>query len=224
MNYSDRSGCKQCPEYCRIVGYGGDCGIMGGAGVLVDCGVQSCPDVCRVSNVTEIPVQEPPGVCQAYVPDLPCQGCPALCRRNNDVPEPNYKPQGPCPQSVCGRGQADSVTYCSDECRLPDAPDRMCEGCFDCPYDCLYYPAVRTDCSELCTDESLAGPVNVAPDDFIKKLPGATGAPDVMGLGALMVPSLVMPLFCIVITIAFVRSFSQILGGDIEIPGLGKII
>jgi hypothetical protein len=113
---------------------------------------------------------------------------------------------------------------CPDNCRLPDAPDQLCEGCFECPYDCTFYPAVRTDCSEVCTDEALAGPASIGPSDFIKKLPGAEGASDVKNLGAIMIPALVLPLFCIVIVIAFIRVFSPILGGDIEIPGLSRII
>jgi hypothetical protein len=100
----------------------------------------------------------------------------------------------------------------------------MCENCFNCELDCTYYPAVRTDCSTVCSDEALAGPVNIGPQDFIKKLPGAQGQLDVKNVGTLMVPALVMPLFCLVIVIAFIRVFSPVLGGDMEIPGLGRII
>jgi len=94
----------------------------------------------------------------------------------------------------------------------------------ECESDCLYYPAVRTNCAEVCTDEALAGPVNIGPADFFKKLPGAQGAVDVKNIGALMVPALVLPLFSIVIVISFIRVLSPVLGGDIEIPGIGRII
>ena len=116
------------------------------------------------------------------------------------------------------------MTGCSSQCLLPDPPKRLCSECFDCPLDCIYKPAVRTDCADICSDEALAGPVNIAPDDFIKSLPGAQGASDVRNVGILMIPALVLPLFCLVIVIAFIRIFSPTLGGDIEIPGLGRII
>jgi hypothetical protein len=76
----------------------------------------------------------------------------------------------------------------------------------------------------VCSDEALAGPLSIGPTDFIKKLPGAEGRPDARNVGMLMVPALVLPLFCIVIVVSFIRVFSPLLGGDIEIPGLSKII
>ena len=121
----------------------------------------------------------------------------------------------------------DPTKGCTDACRLPDPPEKVCEGCFDCDFDCTYYPAIRTDCSDICSDEALAGPVNVEPNDFIKKLPGAStsenGKP-AREIGVLYIPGVLLPLFCIVMVVAFVRILSPVLGGDIEIPGLGKII
>ena len=122
---------------------------------------------------------------------------------------------------------ADPTKGCTDSCRLDNPPEKACEGCFDCDYDCSFYPAIRTDCSEICSDEALAGPVNINPNDFIKSLPGAQTSEAGLGarnIGVLYIPAVVLPLFCIVIVIAFIRVLSPILGGDIEIPGLGRII
>lgn len=209
--YDERRGCRQCPENCRINGYEGDCGVGGADGERVDCTQSNlaCPSFCR----TNVPID---GVtCSGYTGDdtKACQGCPALCRRSPDV-----RPSGDCPP------ECDIGAGCTSDCMLPDPQVRQCDGCFDCPIDCTYYPAVRSDCSEVCSDEALAGPANIAPDDFFKALPGAQGAIDVKNVGVLMVPALVLPLFCIVIVVAFIRVFSPILGGDIEIPGLGRII
>ncbi len=211
--YNDRSICKQCPENCRIKGYEGDCGVFDNEGQkYVDCREVSCPDACKA----ELPPES--SVCEAEHPfGLPCEQCPALCRRIGDTPPG-------CPAGFCSDYNPETGLGCTLECRVEDAPDYICEGCFDCPLDCTYYPAVRTDCADICSDEALTGPVNIGPDDFIKKLPGAQGATDVKSIGVLMVPALVLPLFNIVIVIAFIRVFSPVLGGDIQIPGLSKII
>lgn len=210
--YRDTSGCKQCPENCRLrigsADYEGTCGFPGDPGELVDCsGAASvCPDSLRQSI-------SPSATCGGLSTDLslPCAECTALCRStSSDLPGP----------PSCDASCFDS---CPAACKTTPKTG-VCSGCMECPLDCLYFPAVRTDCSEVCSDEALAGPVNVGPDDFVKNLPGAIGATDVKNMGTLMVPALVMPLFCIVIVIAFIRVFSPLLGGDIEIPGLGRII
>jgi hypothetical protein len=76
----------------------------------------------------------------------------------------------------------------------------------------------------MCSDQALSGPLSIGPDDYYKKLPGAQGELDAKNVGVLLVPALVLPLFCIVIVISFIRVFSPVLGGDIEIPGLSRII
>jgi hypothetical protein len=229
--YTDASGCKQCPENCRIAGYAGQCGYSEAAGAprTVDCSPSECAAACRVPP---LPVPEPvvppptpaPSVdpdCGYYIAGDACHDCPLLCRRLGDKPQVKYCTLA---KDYCGLPNAKEGIGCPDNCKLPDAPRVLCESCFDCPLDCTYYPAIRTDCSDVCSDEALAGPVSIGPDDFLKKLPGAEGEPDVKNVGNLMVPGLVLPLFCIVIVVAFIRVFSPVLGGDIEIPGLGRII
>ena len=219
--YVDRTSCRQCPENCRIDGYYGDCGVIGNAdNQYVDCSEMNCPSACRVSIPVDPPPPVDPGaVCQAFIPSgLPCENCPAACRG-----DPSQRPAD-CPVDACGPYDSATGVGCTLECQFPAAPTEACGNCIECDLDCTYYPAVRTDCSEICSDEALAGPVNIAPDDFLKSLPGAKGASDVKNVGVLMVPALVLPLFCIVIVVAFIRVFSPILGGDMDIPGLGKII
>ncbi|VVB99918.1 Uncharacterised protein [uncultured archaeon] len=218
--YNDVSSCKQCPENCRVDGYSGTCGAGGAPGENVDCSATACPSVCR----TTIKVSTDPGglaICKAPAPDfgLACAGCPALCRRPNG----ELAPDPICSTPACGAYNPQTGLGCTDQCKLT-APSKLCTACFDCPNDCLYQPAVRTDCAEVCTNEDLAGPISIGQDDFIKKLPGAQGASDVKNAGTLMIPALVLPLFSIVITLAFIRVFSPLFGGDIEIPGLSRII
>lgn len=201
--YAEASNCKQCPENCRVGTYEGSCGLPDGS---ADCSMESCPLSCRAP----ILVEAPPSICQA--PSSlggTCNGCPAFCRRSD--------PPSGCPPEC-------NPSSCAESCQLPSAPQVVCEGCFDCAFDCTYYPAPRTDCSEVCTDEALAGPINIGPGDYAKKLPGAQGEVDVKNVGMLALPALVLPLFSIVIVVSFIRVFSPILGGDIEIPGLSRLI
>ncbi|MFA6490131.1 MAG: hypothetical protein WCT52_05645 [Candidatus Micrarchaeia archaeon] len=220
--YNDASNCQQCPENCRVRyddgtnAYTGSCGQTPDAADGVDCSLSACAMNCRAEIPTPSPPAALPSICQAA--DLSsgsCSNCPALCRRY-DISAPPETPY--CDQTYCSQEQ------CIDQCRLPDPPSKMCESCVECPTDCLYRPATRTDCTEYCSDEALAGPINVGPQDFIKKLPGAYGKEDAKGVGVLMLPALILPMFGLVMVIAFIRVLSPLLGGDIEIPGLGRII
>ena len=216
--YTSTANCAQCPENCRIkyadgTVYDGGCGVDDSNHIYTDCSAAACPSSCRMQ------VNSPPAYPQCIADSTSsaaCTGCSALCRINASI-----LPAGCSP--TCQQSNPFGAS-CPDSCKIPAPSTKVCEDCFNCEYDCIYQPAVRTDCSELCTDEALAGPTSTAPDDFVKKLPGATGEVDVRNAGVLMVPALVMPLFCIVIVIAFVRILSPLLGGDIEIPGLGRII
>ena len=233
--YAKRSACRQCPEQCRLetpvagsnpiiyTSYEGNCGVENnGDKQYVDCSEEACPSSCRAwMPVPKLPSNLPDFLlCQSFANPLPsgsCLDCPALCRRSSEALLNFDK----CPAEHC---MLDPLV-CSDACRMPDAPTAVCEGCFDCDLDCNYYPAIRTDCSEICSDEALAGPVDIAADDFIKRMPGAkTSYPNVRNIGVLFIPAVLLPLFCIVIVISFVRVLSPVLGGDIDIPGIGRLI
>lgn len=226
--YNIDQACSQCPEHCRLMDGSRplptDCGVIGRQGEFIDCSTLSCPEVCRVAEPSG-------GSCGAADPlTLQCEGCPALCRRDQEsAPDaatlPTDKPANICPTGTyCSESFTAYRNGCYSSCRLDNPPAETCEACYDCPLDCTFYPAVRTDCSEVCSDEALSAPLSIGPTDYIKKLPGAQGESDVKGVGALMVPALVLPLFCLVMVIAFVRILSHTLGGDIDIPGLGRII
>ncbi len=206
--YDERDSCKQCPENFRIVG-------LEVSTLSIDCTQSNCPDYCRTTIQKE--ADGGPATCKEYIPfELPYYGCPALCRRTQtNLP--------PTPYCTLNTYSTCNPAY-SGECTMPDAPAEICTGCFDCPLDCLYEPPVRTDCAEVCSEDALAGPISLSPDDFILKLPGAQGEIDVKNVGTFMIPALVLPLFSLVIVISFIRVLSPILGGDIDIPGLSRII
>ncbi|MCX6771994.1 MAG: hypothetical protein NTX79_08160 [Candidatus Micrarchaeota archaeon] len=218
--YDNREDCRQCPEQCRLKGYTGNCGVLGnGADQYVDCSESACPTSCRMAEPS--PSSTPPKAeCHPYPEDnsTACLNCPALCRRQSDIAISSCSLYSDC-------AVGDTPTSCIGDCLLDNPPKKACEGCLDCDYDCIYYPSIRTDCSDICSDEALAGPVNIEPNDFIKSLPGAkTAYVETKDIGVLYLPAVVLPLFCIVIVIAFIRILSPLLGGDIEIPGLGRII
>ncbi|MCX8197208.1 MAG: hypothetical protein N3G80_02745 [Candidatus Micrarchaeota archaeon] len=206
--YNQFDSCKQCPEHYRIKGFDF-------RNLQIDCSLSSCPDECRI----EIPKkngghQE----CREYISSsLPYFGCPMLCRRiKSDMPPSPY-----CNNPTC-LPPIEKTDL--NNCTFDPAPQRVCEGCFDCPYDCLFEPPVRTDCAELCSKEEMVEQ-RLSPGEFVSSFPGAaSGAVDVRNVGVLMMPALVLPLFSIVIVISFVRVLSSILGGDIDIPGLSRII
>jgi len=220
--YDVRGECRQCPEQCRVDSYEGACGAKDNDGYkYTDCSMEQCPLDCRIPQ--PLPSSVPPRIdCQPYPENSgqACLGCPALCRTNSNVLSVET-----CPDQC--QLSSDPNQGCTDICRMDEPPDKACEGCFNCNPDCSFYPAIRTDCSDICSDEALAGPVNIDPNDFVKSLPGASTSQDGLGaknVGLLYIPALLLPLFCIVIVVAFIRILSPILGGDIEIPGLGRII
>jgi hypothetical protein len=263
--FNDRTKCRQCPEYCRIIVngiiYEGDCGVIGNSvtdengnvvykNLFIDCSAENCPQACRV------PLENPPSSSSSckdsnIVIGKSCTGCNAFCRRSEYVglplacnpicrsdqycdtsqnppkcvpPSGELRLDGPCPSVFCG-APSTQTTGCMQSCILPDPPKSLCEGCIECPMDCLYEPAIRNDCSDVCSEEELAGPLNIGPSDFLKKMPGAAATMlDVKNIGQLMLPAVVLPLFGIVIVISFIRGLSSLLGGDIDIPGIGKII
>jgi len=210
--YNERSSCKQCPENFRLKDESGNPYEISNA--FVDCSAQNCPSACR----TGVKIDPIGGMCEPYANPGECHGCPAFCRLEGFGDDATGQEFAALCETYPG------CQECSASCRIESAPRRVCDACFDCSSDCLYKPATRTDCSEVCTDDDLSGTMTAGPADFAKKLPGAEGRSDVAGVGVLMLPALVLPLFCMVMTIAFIRVLSPLLGGDVEIPGLGRII
>lgn len=223
--YQERTECRQCPENCRIGDSENDCGISDNGGdnkLKVDCSADACPVQCRV----QVPLAPSgPTYCKAAIPpETPGFGCPALCRRYAGESNPQtIAGQNFCRSAGCQDYNPQTHVGITDLCRFPDAPETACSECFDCPIDCVYTPAVRTDCAEVCGDAT-AGAPDIDSASLYKSLPGGSGRTDVRNAGIFMLPALVLPLFNIVIIIAFIRVFSPTLGGDIEIPGLSRIL
>lgn len=137
--------------------------------------------------------------------------------------------------------------YCSDEeiakaatCPMPEDindPNAAYESCmYIVPTDlsncgkCLFADApftytvpVITDCNVLCGDEIVAPPPISASNFAQMSSEGMYGEEDIKSVSGFMLPAYLLPLFNILVTIMFIKTFSPLLGGDIEIPGLSKV-
>ncbi|MDD5022866.1 MAG: hypothetical protein PHU63_01730 [Candidatus ainarchaeum sp.] len=137
--------------------------------------------------------------------------------------------------------------YCSDEdiekaetCPIPadiNSPDAAYQSCiYISPKDtsncakCMfvddpftYTVPVIVDCPALCGEE-LSTPPSISSSDFAKQASeGMYGKEDIKSVSGFMLPAYLLPLFNILVTVMFIRTFSPLLGGDIEIPGLSKV-
>jgi hypothetical protein len=231
INYNrpDTTGCGFCYTGCRYDDpANSNCGnqdafysacLQQGYSHDNGAGVISLPPEPRFGSE---PIGECPKYCRHYAPPTPdpfssckpydnrsCMFCPAYCRA--DVTYPG----GMCPQ-YCNSGS------CLDSCKASPPPFQPCQECAECEEDCLAKNSVRTDCSLTCNAPS-GDVAYFTPADFINKI-GAEGDPDTKNLGILSIPALVLPLFNFVMLLAFIRVLSPVMGGDIEIPGLTKLI
>jgi hypothetical protein len=181
--------------------------------------------------------------------DFECNdNCEDICKYNMNFDEWHHA----CKQECTYTNDDGIETICPDECRFADefaAPEcfenndllkacdacpndckvmtlkrRPCSACVLCDEDCTRMPAVRTKCSGECL--SYSGEFTLNPSKMLSKMDNlaAEGDPDLQGVGILMIPAYILPLFNIILTLAFIRGFSKYLGGDYEIPGIEKII
>ncbi len=99
--------------------------------------------------------------------------------------------------------------------------------CLSCDYlldpGFASYPPIHQRCDKLC-----GGKRNLSPkknkESYMSATDGFNGPAEMKAITKLTVPALVLPLFCIVITFIFIRTLSPMLGGDIDIPGMMKMI
>lgn len=104
----------------------------------------------------------------------------------------------------------------------PNNPN--CAGCIFTEKAYLYNPPIRPDdeCKALCTPKPTGK--QKTGDDVQLLVEGNIGPTILTNVSKLLVPVYLLPLFNILVTVMFIRSFSRFLGGDIEIPGLAKVL
>lgn len=100
------------------------------------------------------------------------------------------------------------------------------EQCADClliDEGFTYAPPIAKDCAQLCSDTNWKKD-RISPAQFaVKTREGMVGRSEIKNAASFVVPLYILPLLNILVTIMFIKTLSQILGGDIEIPGLQKV-
>ncbi|MBI5222946.1 hypothetical protein HY990_00840 [Candidatus Micrarchaeota archaeon] len=100
-----------------------------------------------------------------------------------------------------------------------------CDGCLFVKKESTLNPPIIGSCADLCGASGVVGPRKVSPSEFARRSSeGMVGKEDLKSIATLYLPGFLLPLLNIVITLMFIRSFSQFLGGDVDIPGLVRII
>ncbi|MFH0927660.1 MAG: hypothetical protein V1822_03710 [Candidatus Micrarchaeota archaeon] len=233
------ANCNFCPYFCRESDADGNslCTLPSVAGQLGNIACES-PSQCDLRTAQDSQAPNPIGYCSIPLSDFHID-------LNNPLPNPG--------SSTCALSQPDS-TACPLRCRIDlggsglspgceggdvgqacktigdacriELPDSPCLSCGFCQIEsCTQQPKVWTDCS-LCTAQDLsAGATDVTPADLVSSLSGAKATNTAWrNIGAMGVPAIVLPMLAIITTLAFIHALSPILGGDVEIPGLLKLI
>jgi len=106
----------------------------------------------------------------------------------------------------------------------PEPNDPDCTGCIFTEKAYLYNPPIRPDdeCKALCTPRP-SGKQKTG-EDIPLLVEGNIGPVILTNVSKLLVPVYLLPIFNFLVVVMFIRSFSKFLGGDIEIPGLAKVL
>ncbi len=202
---SDPGSYPQCPQECRVVP---PLKINCDVNAVVDGHASSCLEskhYCRAArNENGDLSRRFPGCEETHLDD--------------DDEVIDHKNAWACPAST---DPAQSCVYILPSADIIDA--RGCKECLFIPTTYTYDPPVQLNCAELC--KANVGPAKISPDQFSKVTSeGMIGAPEIKSLSSLILPAYILPLFNIAVTLMFIRSLSVVLGGDIEIPGVSKIL
>ena len=196
--------CAGCPSYCRIEGgnedlLSTDCIDNETDEIYEGCGI--CPSTCKV-DISQIEALDPSG--------SECASCPAEKRL-----------LGTNPPDDLITGGCDLDTLCPVEYRM-HAPRTACEACLFTPESFTYDPPINTECGDLCKPSDNQ-PMSGAEDYTNIGADGMVGYPEIKSVSKLFIPAYFLPLFNILATLVFIKAFSAMIGGDIDIPGLSKL-
>ncbi|MDD5096496.1 MAG: hypothetical protein PHY95_03205 [Candidatus ainarchaeum sp.] len=109
---------------------------------------------------------------------------------------------------------------------IPDAA--FTEDCEPCLYvfdkGLAYKPQVISDCVTLCGAALSTARTYEDPATMTNKMDGLVGPTEMKSVAKLIIPAFVLPLFGLAITLMFIQSLSPMLGGDIDIPGMMRML
>ncbi|MEM4367376.1 MAG: Ig domain-containing protein [Candidatus Anstonellales archaeon] len=203
-NTDCNKACSTCPEWYRITGLE-EKPLSGSITQQIKESCVSCPDECRVSPNGETLSSD---LCN--IPS--CNECPEQCRiRANE----GWLDEDECDSDACKQ--------CPLECKSFKPPDEPCSGCLVADEREIYYPPIQLECPSLCSGSSKETEAKV--ESFLARgEEGTYGKPELKTLGNLMIMAFLLPLFNVFITLLFVKALSEFFGGDIELPGLQKVL
>lgn len=203
--------CSGCPDYCRIRDTDGN-DVSSDPNSASACGsCATCPDSCKVEILS-------PGTHSVAGSVVECpeySEVPMICRW-----DPSYTTL----PSVC---DSYNLTL-PEECTAHEiVPESMCDGCVKCEHDCTIIPPIRTDCGKVCGGIPNGYLTESTPKELLSGL-NTIGAKNVFqdtkNVGILYLPAYILPLLSVILTLSFITGLSKVLGGEIEIPGLEKLI
>jgi hypothetical protein len=202
-----------------------------------------CPEECRISNGTSNTSGILPEYCSNDSEDGPaCQQCPDTCK----VPLESIEAKAPtdgtnctsCPETMRIYGTNLPASYLEDfdlfgfhedcsptSCPLDyrvQVPYSSCDSCADSQESYTYNPPIDTECTNLCAPSD-SGPSKTSGDYTQIGAEGMVGTQDIQSVAKFMGPAYLLPLLNIVATLIVIKSLSEMLGGDVEIPGMSRI-
>lgn len=112
------------------------------------------------------------------------------------------------------------------------SPAQTCNNCFNVSNEyCLFgtgtgqNPHINPDCPGECSETGTTNPALLTAGEFVKKSgEGMYGREDIKNVSKFLLPAYLLPLMNIVVTLMFIRGFSPIFGGDIDLPGYAKVL
>ena len=194
--------CGDCPAWCRIAG--ADINELpdsckDGGELLSSC-TNICPDSCKV-NITHI--ESLPGELCTDCPDEKRILAPTL---------PNSYTADSCSQDNCPFDSDHRIAI----------PRTACETCLFTEESYAYNPPINMRCSDICAPTE-STPVKDAGSYTGIGAEGLVGRAEIRGVAKLIIPAYLLPMFNIVATLIFIKGLSEMLGGDIDIPGISKV-
>ncbi len=211
--------CSQCPMICRYIGLGPQNTSVCLEGEIVLCSDEYCPQQCKL-NLDDYTGPLAGGCLGCNRPECLSgsnapEDCPEICNGFVDLPGTSIKAFFYCPAVVVD----------------PGALEDECAQCYSsCDPACITMPPLRNNCEELCSDSQLSMRIGNPYEMMANLMGNSVGIGprhlpiDVLALVVIYVPAYVLPLLNIVVLIASIRTLSVFLGGEIEIPGLVKLL
>lgn len=110
---------------------------------------------------------------------------------------------------------------------IPDVVFEQPELCGECAFvvekGLTMKPQMIIDCGMLCGAQT----GNVMAEDpatMTANIGGMVGPAELISVSKLLVPAYVLPMFALAVTIIFITALSPMLGGDIDIPGMMRLL